>query len=412
MYAAVANCHFNGLSIIQELGRNGVKVVAFDCVRSVGTFSRYAEFFKCPNPAINEDEFIQFLVDYGIKQNCQGIIFPTNDEWAMAISKNALRLEPYYKLVVASSNVVQLVIQKQKFHDWAILNNYRVPKTWDASDLPANISDFLPLIFKPEFRRVSGNEENSLAIQSYLDQNRLTVIYKSSEIAAFYAKHQSFIRYFVAQEYVSGLSDSMITVGVYVDQHSNIRGLFSGRKVRGYPPSHGDCVLGQSEFVPDFLVQEVSSICKKLRYSGIAEFEYKKDINSGEYYLIEINPRSWSWIGITPKCGVSLPLLAFRDLSGYEIPFLTRSIAKNGQVKYVKIFQDFQNCMWKNKAAGYPNWSYDFRAWLNTLRSKTLVIAEFQSDDIFVTIFIFSRLLLRSIRSLYNKITLHLISLL
>ena len=46
-------------------------------------------------------------------------------------------------------------------------------------------------------------------------------------------------------------------------------------------------------------------IVKDLNYSGIAEFEYKKDLSTGRYRLIEVNPRSWSWIGITPACGVS-----------------------------------------------------------------------------------------------------------
>ena len=69
MYAVVANCQYNGLSIIQELGRNRIDVFAFDCVRSVGSFSRYAKFFRCPNPSIDEEAFIQFLLAFGAKQN-------------------------------------------------------------------------------------------------------------------------------------------------------------------------------------------------------------------------------------------------------------------------------------------------------------------------------------------------------
>ena len=56
--AFVFNCHYNGLAILQDLGRRGVPVYALDSHRSVGTISRYARFLKVPNPITDEDEFV------------------------------------------------------------------------------------------------------------------------------------------------------------------------------------------------------------------------------------------------------------------------------------------------------------------------------------------------------------------
>jgi hypothetical protein len=174
----------------------------------------------------------------------------------------------------------------------------------------------------------------------------------------------------------------MFTVGVYADKSSNVRGLFTGRKVRGFPPGYGDCVLGQTETVPAEVKKVVFDICKQLGFSGIAEFEFKRDAITGEFFLIEINPRSWSWIGITPAAGVSLPWLAFQDLSKKEIPTLLESKFQNGAVKYVKLLQDFDNCLWRNKLAGYPAWDFSIWDWVRSLRAECLVIAEYSPDDL------------------------------
>lgn len=37
---------------------------------------------------------------------------------------------------------------------------------------------------------------------------------------------------------------------------------------------------------------------KELCYSGFLEMEYKVDANSGEIYLLDVNPRPWGWVSI------------------------------------------------------------------------------------------------------------------
>src|SRR5690606_1760274 len=138
------------------------------------------------------------------------------------------------------------------------------------------------------------------------------------------------------QQFIPGLSNQMFTVGVYADRGYELAGIFTGRKARGYPAEFGDCIVGESYPVPQGLIENVRRIVKDLRYEGIAEFEYKRHELTGGYYLIEINPRSWSWVGITPACGVSLPWLAYTDLLG--IHYEGRRDSSNlepGRIKYV-----------------------------------------------------------------------------
>lgn len=90
--------------------------------------------------------------------------------------------------------------------------------------------------------------------------------------------------------------DERYTVGIYTDEDHCVKAVFTGRKVRRFPADIGDNIVGESCTVPETNIGNSIRIVEELQYSGIAEFEYKKDAVTGEYKLIEINPRSWSWI--------------------------------------------------------------------------------------------------------------------
>lgn len=384
MTALVFNCHYNGLSIIQELGRRGVEVLALDCVRSVGTYSRFARFHRCPNPAVDETEFINYLMRLGTQFRDKPVLFPTNDHWAVAISRHKENLSQYYVPCVADYSAVRLVIEKQRFHEWASANNYPVPRSWRsevASEIP---DDAFPMAAKPEYRRHASDDEETEKRAKLFDQLRLTVLRSRKELRDFEKHHADLMPYFLFQEYVEGLSDTMFTIGIYADRQHTVKGLFTGRKVRGFPPDIGDCIVGQVEEIPDEIKAIVKNICKTIGYHGIAEFEFKRDSVSGQFKLIEINPRSWSWIGITPACGVSLPWMAYADLTGVKHVTYLESTMPTGSIKYVKILEDMRNCLYGYRRLGYRDWDMTFSQWWNSLKADRVIFAEFAKDDVLI----------------------------
>jgi predicted ATP-grasp superfamily ATP-dependent carboligase len=173
----------------------------------------------------------------------------------------------------------------------------------------------------------------------------------------------------------------MFTVGIYADQTGTVKGVFTGRKLRGYPADYGDCILGQNEVLPESLVEMVREFCLKLNYHGIAEFEFKQDARSQAFKLIEVNPRSWSWVGITPACGVSLPWMAYTDACGMEEAPELQCQLPTGTVKYVRLVNDWRNCRFRYKRNGFPQWSLSFKEWRRSLAADKLVIAEFGWRD-------------------------------
>ena len=123
----------------------------------------------------------------------------------------------------------------------------------------------------------------------------------------------------------------------------------------------------------------MSRVVEELRYKGLAEFEYKIDKSSGKYFLIEINPRSWSWIGITLHTPANIPWIAYQDLVD-DAPAKTWHNMNPGSIKYARIMLDFLTVVVRYRWE-YPSLAMTPLAWWRTLRADRLVMAEFGRGD-------------------------------
>lgn len=427
MTAIVCNCAFNGLSIIQELGRKGVDVHALDSFRNIGTTSRYATYHKCPNPTTDEEGFIHFLIELSEEFDGKPVLIPANDHWASAIANNLDRLNDHYRPCVADGETVDLLLDKRAFGAWAQDRAYPVPRTWDGDEIENIPDDAFPIAAKPGdardvpdmmfrsrlvsvWNRITGGRPK---VQSNVDMSelrrktelyerlRLEVVENQEELEAFINSHPELVNDFAFQEYVRGMSDSMYTVGVYANE-GDVKGVFTGRKIRGYPPDIGDCKVGQVEPVPDQLVVDAKSICDELDYTGIAEFEYKRDTETGEFYLIEVNPRSWSWIGITPACSDNLPWIAYtnlhrnKDISNYQTHDNTESVT------WVKASEDLINVLLFYRSV-YPEWAGGPLYWWQSVNADRIVFAEGTIRDPIPIIYSIVLIARRFIKTIINN---------
>lgn len=399
MTAIVFNCAYNGLNIVQTLGRRGIDVYAVDSFRNIGTTSKYATYVNSPNPTESEEGFIDQLLTMGREFDEKPVLIPTNDHWVSAASKHRDRLSELYHPCFSDWSTVDLLLDKRSFSNWALSNGYPVPDSWTHKDVETVSDDAFPIIakrgdgrYRPDFVHRStvtrtiqsffGREPNPDQLTDDYQQVsdiRLEVLDNRTDLDEFLADNDGVLEKFTFEEYVRGISDRMYTVGIYANE-GTVKGLFSGRKVRGYPPDIGDCKVGQVEDVPPHLKETVIDMCEDLGYHGIAEFEFKRDSETGEFYLIEVNPRSWSWVGITPSCGVDLPSMAYADLKGIESVEYTESSVPDKSVKWVKASEDLLNVLLFYRRS-YPEWSGGPLAWRRSIRSEEVVYAEGSPRD-------------------------------
>ena len=122
----------------------------------------------------------------------------------------------------------------------------------------------------------------------------------------------------MVQEVIPGGDDELYTLGSYLRADGEALGLFSGRKLRQTPPGVGTCRVGEALWV-DEVVDQGLKLLRALSFHGLSQVELKRDPRDGAYKLMEVNPRLFQWHGLAAACGVDLPLIAYRDLTGEQV---------------------------------------------------------------------------------------------
>ena len=385
----------SGLSIIQILHANNIPCVAMDCrrpvgTRRIGTYSRYADYIKCPDPMENEQAFIDFVYAFCKKQPAKPVLFPTLDHWAICLARHKHLLEEVALPCVGNVEAVELFVDKERFYrNYASHRNkendtqtqgIKIPATWTREDFRKLPDVPFPIAAKPRTKLSLSNTSGYLRNISIAHEKlRLSVLEDYSSLKKFLNDNSQYTDGLIFQEYIPGMADCMYSVGIYADSQSKILGVFAGKKIRGYPALFGDCTVGINHNVPQNVLNMVESIVSETGYSGIAEFEFKKKADTGEFALIEINPRPWSWIGITAISPDNLPLIAYMELCGKEIPAQEKK-QTNGQALYVKTLEDFVNCL-VLYSGDYPPWRQSPGQWLRSLKAEQVIYAEFNEAD-------------------------------
>ena len=388
MTAFVFNCHYNGLALIQSLGRKGIPVYALDTQRSIGTRSKYAQYVQVADPLYDERLFIDQLIKLSNKVNGKPLLLPTNDHWSEAISKNKVLLSKYCGVAASDILVAELLLDKEKFAFWCMDKNITVPKTFSINKFYTKDSgiDF-PVAIKANSRRRSSDGVNSKEWASKADYLRFNICRSPDDVNKYIAiAEENSIPVFL-QQLVRGRSDSMRTIGVFSNSGA-VKGILYGHKVRGYPAQFGDCIVGEAKPVPKWARELVTSVCEELNYTGIAEFEVMIDKDSGGKYLIEINPRSWSWVGVAPYAGVDLAWIAYKELILKEsVEECVESCTDGGSVVFMKVLEDFQNTVFFYRFDNAEDWSMGPLRWWKQYKGKKKVFAEFSKDDPIIGVF-------------------------
>ena len=302
--AVVAKCGWvNGLATIRQLGRAGIPVVAIDNGRgALGFHSRYATPAVCPDPLVDEEAFVDFLVALGDELGRPTPIFPSNDGFLNAIARNADRLGDRFLYPFPGWDVVGPIQTKRFQLERARALGIPHPRTSDRPTaelgFPVLVKPSDPVGFQAEFRihsfRCETMDELERAYERALPHDPLV------------------------QELIPGGDDTLYTLGSYLDASGKPLGVFCGRKLRQTPPLVGTCRVGEALWVQE-VVDAGLRFLAALDFRGLSQVELKRDPRDGRYKLMEINPRLYQWHGLAAACGVDLPRIAYADLLGLHL---------------------------------------------------------------------------------------------
>lgn len=305
----------NGLAAIRSLGRAGIQVLAVDHRTSaLGFRSRYADPVRVPDPLENEDGFVAAVAELG-----PGVLFPTHDPPLNALARSRGRLDGFL-FPFPGWDRLEAIQDKQHQLEAALRAGVGIPETrypQTAAEARAAAEEIvLPVLVKPRhpaaFKR--RFETQAFRCEALEDVERA---YRDAEPFGP-----------MVQELVPGGDDHLYSLGSYLRSDGEPLGLFSGRKLKQVPPVVGTCRVGEAVWVQE-VVDSGLRLLRELGFHGISQVEFKRDPRDGRFKLMEVNPRLWQWHGLAAACGVDIPLIAYRDLTGEAV----QPVSANGAGK-------------------------------------------------------------------------------
>jgi D-aspartate ligase len=326
--AIIIEGHVQGLSNTRALGEQGIPVWVIDKTNCIAQYSKYCKkFIKCPD--FQSDEFGPFLIELAVKENIKDwLLIPSNDHAVFAIAKNKKQLLDYYKFVVSDLSIIEKIYDKGNLLEVSKKVNVPFPKTqfFHSSDEVLSTEIEFPVLTKG---RTGLNFYKSLKKKAFLANNADELKEQLKLISGKIPLNQTFTQELIPFD---GKNKTISFTAFCVE--GEIKTHWSGVKLREHPIQFGTATFTQSVSVKE-LFDQSKKILSELNYSGICEVEFLFDPRDKQYKLIEINARSWLWVGLAKKCGVN----------------------------YAKILYDFVN----NKPIDYPK-SYKLgEYWINPI---------------------------------------------
>jgi predicted ATP-grasp superfamily ATP-dependent carboligase len=317
----VLDCNRNGLAAIRSFGRAGAKVIAVDHVwRKAAMYSKYVTHrYVVPRPHLDRKGFLDGLMKVAKQHGDAGPLFilPVNDEYVRTLSTHWDVLgTAYTPLFEIDEQMLDKIANKVNFSDFCMSIGIPQPRRYTSDDVRNDRVDY-PIIFKPDERRSLDN----IAVDVF----RVKICENAEEAQSFLAEVTSDGIEVIIQQFIPGEDSELYTGGVAAFK-GRMLGCFTGKKVRQFPPMAGQAAW--AEAVPnDRLVEYSTKIVEALGFTGIAQIEFKQ--YQGELYVIEMNPRSWSWHGLAQPAGVDLPKLVLEAAQG-EYPERVVANDRNG----------------------------------------------------------------------------------
>lgn len=305
--AIVIEGHVQGLSNTRALGELGIPVYVIDVVHCLAQHSKYCKkYFRCP--AFNSTEFVPFLISLAQKESLQGwFLIGSNDHIVENLSLHYEELKPYYTMCVPTKEQLYRIIDKEQLMGIAEQCGTHIPATCDKEHIEKAKTMRYPLLLKGRLGLSFYKATHKKAIQAD-NYDALCSAVKSLEGVTDDIMIQELVPFDEKNRVVSFTCFAI---------SGEIKAYWMGKKLREHPIQYGTATMAESILLPE-IVEEARPLVAALDYTGTCEIEFMYDNRDHVWKLIEINPRTWLWVGLAKECGIDYAKMMYRYVNDIE----------------------------------------------------------------------------------------------
>jgi D-aspartate ligase len=308
----LGNNYYIGLSTIRCLGIHGIHTVAVDYSTqyTYGADSKYCSE-RLISPHYKEDPrgFVDFLISYSSKQDAPPVLIPCHDSYVEIIDEYLDELREHYLIPQTEQGLYTRLMNKEVLQRLAIEHGVHVPETVRVNE--DNFIEKIETIIK--FPCIVKPTDSPSFVAKF--RRKLFKVDNLDELEAALNKAKDAGLEVIVQRIIPGFDDHMHTFDAYLNQQSKVTHWVTCQKYRQYPINFGASVYTGQKYVPE-LYDIGAKFFEAIQYKGFAEIEFKKDADTGKFYLIEINVRITNLNSLLHKVGVNIPYITYQELTG------------------------------------------------------------------------------------------------
>ncbi len=263
--------------IVKSISKMGFRTItAFYTWRST-VFSKYAnKRYHIPNPYLDEKSYIANVLLI-INREKPLMIIPVGFIDNVILSKYRRHIPPDVVLPIPEYSKLVRVSRK---------------------DLLAQLCEDLGIKY-PKILSSNEEVEAPVVIKGILDSSKPDYAFFKEE---FNMKMNGKRGKVIVQEFIPGIGCGYFAIAkngeVYID-YTHVR-------IVEKKPSGGPSIVSCINLNPE-LIALGRSIVKKLKWSGVIMAEFRRHMETGEYYLLEINPKFWGSLELALSKGLDFP---------------------------------------------------------------------------------------------------------
>lgn len=298
----------HGLYLTRNFVRNGVPtLVIASNLTTPSARTRYGYKIYCPDlhglPLINLLNEIKKWVPVSTP------IFPTNDRIVDNLLVNYSQLNDHFRLPFPDGDLLCRLVSKTELVQVASDAGLNVPRSFSISSLESlekergNIR--FPVAVKPAMPMMSFKSRHCENYQN---------------LASQVASSASINEPLIVQEWIEGDDRTILFGAYYISRNGECLASYSGRKLMSYPSLTGHAAATESYDIGK-LLEEGARFLTSLGYWGLCSIEYKGFTpNNARFIEVTVGRCDW-WIMCCGINGVNIPMAAYNDLTGADLPF-------------------------------------------------------------------------------------------
>jgi predicted ATP-grasp superfamily ATP-dependent carboligase len=285
-----------------------------------GLGSRYCSKVEvCPDLYQSGVALRDHLVALGSRYHGPKVLIPASDDCASFVAEHHDALSAQFRVLGPSWSVMNNLANKKLQYEAAWKLGISTPETYfperreELERLLPTLSNY-PYIIKP----LVAQKWRLSKVQQVTQGRKAIRANDAQSLMESYELVSSIDRDVMVQEVIGGRDDRLLTYIAYLNEQSEPLGFCTRKKLRQSPIDFGYCTMTVS--CRDRVVEELSlKLLQALEFHGICGVEWKVDPKTGEYRLIEVNPRAMNTLGIARASGVDIPVIAVTDKLGHPV---------------------------------------------------------------------------------------------